>query len=96
MMVTVAGEQTYCYTGNRTPDPDRPSAILLHGAGLDHTVWTLVARHFVRHGRARVLVFDLPDRPSHRGFRGFLRWPGFALGTLPDVRALLCLQGHVV
>jgi len=66
MMVTVAGEQTYCYTGNRTPDPDRPSAVLLHGAGLDHTVWTLVARHFVRHGR-NVIAPDLPGHGRSAG-----------------------------
>ena len=61
MKLLVNGQDTYCYTGARDPDPAKPAIVLLHGAGMDHTVWTLVSRHFIRHGRSVVA----PDLPGH-------------------------------
>lgn len=73
MIVEVDGYPAYCYTGPRAPDPTRPAIVLVHGAGMDHTVWTLVARHFIRHGRTVIA----PDLPAHG------RSGGNALGSVP-------------
>lgn len=59
MNIEVEGESTYCYTNNRDLDPDKDSLVFVHGAGMDHTVWTLFCRHFARHGR-NVIAVDLP------------------------------------
>lgn len=66
MKIRVGGHETYCYTAGRTLDGGKRSVLLLHGAGLDHTVWTLVARHFARHGR-NVIVPDLPGHGRSAG-----------------------------
>ena len=75
MKLLVDGVDAYCYTGARAPDPSRPAVVLLHGAGMDHTVWTLVSRHFIRHGRTVIT----PDLPAHG------RSAGAALGAIPDM-----------
>lgn len=59
MNLEVRGECAYCYTNGRDIDTDRDSIVFVHGAGMDHTVWTLIARHFARHGR-NVIAVDLP------------------------------------
>ena len=61
MKIRVDGHEAYCNTAQRAPDPARPTVVFLHGAGMDHTVWTLAARHFARHGRNVVV----PDMPGH-------------------------------
>src|SRR5689334_15058853 len=48
-------------TGGRAFSPSLPTVLLLHGAGLDHTVWVLLARWFAHHG-CSVMA---PDLPSH-------------------------------
>ena len=59
MIIDVLGDATYCYTNSRDIDPERDSVVFIHGAGMDHTVWTMFARHFARHGR-NVIAVDLP------------------------------------
>ena len=66
MKLDVNGTETYCYTNNRTIDPGRESVVFIHGSGLDHTVWTLAARHFARHGR-NVLAVDMPGHGRSSG-----------------------------
>ncbi len=61
MRIELDGFTAYCYTGSRATDVTRPAIVMLHGAGMDHTVWTLVARHFLRHGRTVIA----PDFPAH-------------------------------
>ena len=46
MKIEVQGESAYCYTNNRDMNPRQDSIVFVHGAGMDHTVWTLFARHF--------------------------------------------------
>jgi pimeloyl-ACP methyl ester carboxylesterase len=43
-----------------------PAAVFLHGAGLDHTVWALLARWFAHRGFA-VLAPDLPGHGRSQG-----------------------------
>lgn len=66
MIIEVAGAPTYIYTGGRAIDSSRPSVMFVHGAGLDHTVWTLPARYFVRHG-FNVFAIDLPGHGRSQG-----------------------------
>lgn len=71
----VQGRPVYAYTGGKRFDASLPCVVFIHGALHDHSVWTLLARHFAHHGHA-VLAVDLP---------GHGRSEGPALG---DVQAL--------
>ncbi|MFO1049069.1 MAG: alpha/beta hydrolase [Geminicoccaceae bacterium] len=51
--------QPYLSTYGRPLDPDAPSVLLVHGAGMDHTVWALQGRHLAFHGW-NALAVDLP------------------------------------
>lgn len=61
MKLTIAGRDAYCYTGGRAFDAARPTIVLIHGAGHDHSVWTLQSRYFATHGWNPVV----PDLPGH-------------------------------
>jgi pimeloyl-ACP methyl ester carboxylesterase len=65
MRLTVAGRTVAVATFGPF-DPARPALVLLHGAGMDHTVWALQARYFAHHGRA-VLAPDLPGHGASAG-----------------------------
>ncbi len=60
------GRRVYAGTGGREPDPAEPTVVLLHGAGMDHTVFAAQARALAYHGR-NVLAFDLPGHGSSDG-----------------------------
>ena len=47
------------FTGGRPFQSALPTVVFLHGAGMDHTTWSLPARWFADHGRG-VLAIDLP------------------------------------
>ncbi len=66
MILEVDGRRAYAYTGNRAVDPSRDTVLFVHGSGLDHTVWTLPARYFVRKG-LNVLAVDLPGHGRSEG-----------------------------
>jgi pimeloyl-ACP methyl ester carboxylesterase len=53
-------------TGGRDFDPALPAVVFLHGAGLDHTVWALLARWFAHRG-CGVLAPDLPGHGRSAG-----------------------------
>ncbi len=61
MELRVDGRAVFAATGGRPPAPDHPAVVMLHGAGMDHVVWTLPARSLAHRGRA---VFA-PDLPGH-------------------------------
>ena len=66
MKLQVHGESSYYYSNNRDIDPHKATIVFVHGAGMDHTVWTLFARHFARHGR-NVIAVDLPGHGRSAG-----------------------------
>ncbi len=66
MQFQVAEHSTYAYTGARAFDPDLPSVVFVHGAGLDHTVWILQSRWFAHHGY-NALAVDLPGHGRSAG-----------------------------
>lgn len=75
MELTVDGRRVYAATGGRPFNPAKPAALLVHGAGMDHTAWQLPARWLAWHGHA-VLAVDLP---------GHGRSQGPALSSVPEM-----------
>ena len=59
-------KKVFCATGGQPFDPKKRTVILIHGAGMDHSYWSLQSRWFAWHGWS-VLV---PDLPGHRGSEG--------------------------
>src|SRR5689334_21066055 len=66
MLVKVQGQDAYCYTGGKTFDPELPTAVFVHGAQNDHSVWSLQTRYFAHHGFG-VLAVDLPGHGRSKG-----------------------------
>ncbi|WP_281684398.1 alpha/beta fold hydrolase [Thalassobaculum salexigens] len=66
MKLTVEGIEAFAATGGRPFDPARPALVFVHGAGMDHTVWTLQTRYFAHHGWS-VLALDLPGHGGSAG-----------------------------
>src|ERR1700728_2361835 len=66
MHVIVDGSETFVATGGRDFDPALPVLVFLHGAGLDHSVWALLARFFAHRGFG-VLAPDLPGHGRSAG-----------------------------
>jgi pimeloyl-ACP methyl ester carboxylesterase len=66
MQLVVNGAPTYAGTGGRDFDPKLPLVVFVHGGGLDHTVWALLARWFAHRGCA-VLAPDLPGHGRSGG-----------------------------
>jgi len=78
MNLLVQGHQAYCYTGGKTFDPALPTAVFIHGAQNDHSVWGLQSRYFAHHGHG-VLAVDLPGRgrsdgPALTSIAGMSAW----------------------
>jgi pimeloyl-ACP methyl ester carboxylesterase len=66
MRLSVDGQDTFVATGGRAFDPALAAVVFLHGAGLDHSVWALLARSFAHHGFG-VLAPDLPGHGRSAG-----------------------------
>ncbi len=66
MDIVVNGHKTFCYTGGKALDPAKPTAIFIHGALNDHSVWILQTRYLANHGW-NVLAPDLPGHGKSAG-----------------------------
>jgi pimeloyl-ACP methyl ester carboxylesterase len=66
MKLTVKGNEAYCYTGGKAFNPELPTAVFIHGAQNDHSVWILQTRYFAHHGFG-VLAVDLPGHGRSAG-----------------------------
>jgi pimeloyl-ACP methyl ester carboxylesterase len=66
MELSVAGSSVFVATGGQPVDKTRPAILLLHGAGLDHSVWSLQARYLAHHG-CTVIAPDLPGHGRSAG-----------------------------
>jgi pimeloyl-ACP methyl ester carboxylesterase len=80
MDLVVDGRKVYAATGGRLFDPAKPAVLMVHGAGMDHTVWQLPARWLAWHGHA-VLAVDLPghgrsEGPALAGVAEMAAWLG--------------------
>ena len=56
----------FAATGREDLVPGLPNIVFIHGAGLDHTVWTLFNRYYARNGYNSIAV-DLPGRGRSGG-----------------------------
>jgi len=84
MRILVNGSDTFVATGGRDLGTNLPAIVFLHGAGMDHSVWALLARAFAHHGYA-VLA---PDLPGHG------RSVGSALRSIAEM-ADWTIQKHI-
>jgi len=66
MELTVNGHSVYAHTGGQPFDSAKPAVVLIHGAGMDHTAWSLQSRYLAHHGRS-VLAVDLPGHGRSGG-----------------------------
>ncbi|WP_448206831.1 alpha/beta fold hydrolase [Azospirillum sp. sgz302134] len=66
MELSVNGQTVYAHTGGQPFDPAKPAVVMIHGAGMDHTVWSLQTRYLAHHGRS-VLAVDLPGHGRSGG-----------------------------
>ena len=66
MILPVAGHGVYAYTGTRALSAALPTAVFVHGAANDHSVWVLQSRYFAHHGW-NVLAVDLPGHGRSGG-----------------------------
>lgn len=96
MDLSVDGRAVFAATGGRPFDPALPAIVFIHGAGMDHSVWSLQTRYFAHHGRG-VLALDLPGHgrsagPGLDGIEPMAAW----LGRLLDAAGLerAALVGH--
>lgn len=96
MNLTVQGKQAYAYTGGKPFDPAQPTAVFVHGAQHDHSVWALQSRYFAHHGW-NVLAVDLPGHcrsagPAHKTIEALADWLADLLDAASAARALVV--GH--
>src|SRR3546814_14320504 len=85
MRFEVTGRTVFAATGGRPFDPALPALVFVHGAGMDHTVWTLQTRYFAYHGWS-VLAVDLPghggsDGPALDSIEAMGEWVRVALAA---------------
>lgn len=66
MWIDVNAHKVFAATGGVDFDPARPVVVLVHGAGMDHTVWALQDRALAHAGNA-VLSVDLPGHGRSDG-----------------------------
>ncbi|MDG2112077.1 MAG: alpha/beta hydrolase [Actinomycetota bacterium] len=66
MHIELDGRRVNIATGGVEPDRDLPLVLLVHGAGMDRTVWNLQTRFLAHHGCAAMAV----DLPGHGGSDG--------------------------
>ena len=66
MNLPVHNRSAYAYTGTRKFSPAQRTAVFIHGAAKDHSVWALQSRYFAWHGW-NVLAIDLPGHGQSDG-----------------------------
>ncbi len=78
MDFSVHGRRVRADTGGRAWQAGEPALVLVHGAGMDHTIWAQQARGLAHRGRT-VLALDLPghggsDGPACRSVEDAADW----------------------
>jgi len=66
MKLVVDGSEMYAYTGARAVQRHQPTAVFVHGAAHDHSVWALQSRYVAHHGW-NVIAPDLPGHGRSAG-----------------------------
>src|ERR1700722_7043983 len=96
MILDVQNRKAYAYTGGKPFDPSLPTAVFIHGAEHDHSVWALQTRYFAHHGFS-VLAVDLPGHhrsagPALTDIASMADWLAALLDATGVARA--CVIGH--
>lgn len=88
MTLSVDGQNVHAATGGRAHQAGFPLAVLVHGAGMDHTVWALQSRWLAFNGM-NVLSLDLPGHGQSAGepLASIDAGAGFLAGVLEAVGA---------
>jgi len=92
----IDGKHAFAFTNGRDFDADQPTCLFVHGAGMDHSVWTLQARYFAHHGY-NAIALDLPGHGRSEGpplpsIEAMGDWVAAALPALNIEQAVLV--GH--
>ncbi len=66
MIVTVEGVSIFASDGGVAFDAAKPSVVMVHGVGMDHTFWGQQTRYLAHHG-FNVLAIDLPGHGKSGG-----------------------------
>lgn len=66
MKITLDGNELFIGQGGVSWTPGQRTLVMQHGAGMDRTVWVLLARYFARHG-FNVVAADLPGHGASKG-----------------------------
>jgi pimeloyl-ACP methyl ester carboxylesterase len=66
MKIQVNNAVAYAYTGTKRLIESQPTAVFIHGAANDHSVWALQSRYFAHHGW-NMLALDLPGHGQSEG-----------------------------
>lgn len=66
MNIQLDNKKVQVETGGQDYNRAEPTIVFIHGAGMDHTVWTLQSRYFAHHGYS-VLAVDLPGHGGSQG-----------------------------
>lgn len=66
MIIEVNGQPIHAATGGVEPSPEDPVVILLHGAGMNSTIWQLQTRYLAHRGLQAIAV-DLPGHGRSGG-----------------------------
>lgn len=66
MFINLQPYAAYAYTGGKPFNAQLPTAVFIHGAQNDHSVWALQTRYFAHHGYS-VLAVDLPGHGRSKG-----------------------------
>jgi pimeloyl-ACP methyl ester carboxylesterase len=94
MEVQLGGAPVFLADYGKGCDPARPTILFVHGAGMDHSVWPLQARHFAYRGW-NALAVDLPGHGRSAGeLLGSIGAMADWLGTL--IEALRVPAAHLV
>jgi len=96
LTLSVGGHQVFAGTGGRPFDASLPVVVFLHGAGMDHSVWSMQSRYLAHHDRG-VLALDLPghgfsEGPPLRSIEDIADWTAAVLEAAGVAQA--SLVGH--
>lgn len=96
MYITIDNTDYYAYTGTRELDKNLDAVVFLHGASMDHTVWSHQSRYFAYHGY-NVAALDLPGHKFSQGallsaVEDMAQWLNTVIGMIPA--AGIHLVGH--
>jgi pimeloyl-ACP methyl ester carboxylesterase len=95
MEIELKGNPVFLADQGRRFDPEKPSLLFVHGAGMDHSVWPLQARHFAYRGW-NALALDLPGHGRSEGLLTSIEAAAEWLAGLIDALGIerVALVGH--